>query len=126
MCARPPLPELPVVISARDTAVTNTWRLDRGHAGHRAVAQENVGCNDSCTAAPLVCRHQALLDHLAESPDEAAHHFHNNARTFLNIGKAMGDEMILAINDMAYCNAQVWTATTPFSRICFHWQPRVE
>ena len=46
------------------------------------------------------------------------HHFHNNARTFLNIGKTMGDEMILAINDMAYCNGgTVWTATTPFSRI---------
>ena len=36
----------------------------------------------------------------SESPDDAIHHFNNNALTFLNIGKALGDEMILAINDM--------------------------
>ncbi|MEL6989918.1 MAG: SdrD B-like domain-containing protein, partial [Bacteroidota bacterium] len=37
------------------------------------------------------------------SPANAIHHFHNNALTFLNIGNDLGKEMILAINDMAYC-----------------------
>ena len=40
---------------------------------------------------------------LSESPENAIHHFNNNALTFLNIGKSMGDEMIQAINDMAFC-----------------------
>lgn len=38
-----------------------------------------------------------------ESPDDAGFHFHNNALTFLNVGKSIGDEMILALNDMAFC-----------------------
>ena len=100
------LPELPVVISSS------------GHGGYEdfggwiedmqdivAVAQENVGCNDSIYGGTVgfVDTKPSWIT-MAESPDDAGHHFHNNARTFLNIGKTMGDEMILAINDMAYCN----------------------
>ena len=100
------LPELPVVICSS------------GHGGYEpfggwvedmqdivAVAQENVGCNDSIYGGTVGFDDtQPYWITLAQSPDEAVHHFHNNARTFLNIGKGMGDEMILAINDMAYCN----------------------
>ena len=39
-----------------------------------------------------------------DSPDEAGHHYHNNALSFLNIGRSIGDEMILAVNDMAFCS----------------------
>ena len=37
------------------------------------------------------------------SPEDAIYHYNNNALTFLNVGKSMGDEMILAINDMSFC-----------------------
>ena len=47
----------------------------------------------------------------SDSPDDAGFHFHNNARTFLNVGKSMGDEMILAINDMAFCDGFVSVPT---------------
>ena len=101
------LPEMPVVISSS------------GHGGYEdfggwmediqdivAVAQENVGCNDSIYGGTVgFVDTKPLWITMAESPDDAGYHFHNNARTFLNIGKTMGDEMILAINDMAYCNS---------------------
>jgi hypothetical protein len=100
------LPELPVVIQSS------------GHGGYEnfggwiqdmqdivAVAQENVGCNDSIYGGTVgFVDTKPLWITMAESPDDAGFHFHNNARTFLNIGKTMGEEMILAINDMAYCN----------------------
>jgi len=100
------LPELPVVICSS------------GHGGYEpfggwvedmqdivAVAQENVGCNDSIYGGTVGFDDtQPYWLTLTESPDDAVHHFHNNARTFLNIGRGMGEEMILAINDMAYCN----------------------
>ena len=99
-------PNLPVVI------------VNSGHGGFEAssdlwvqdmqnivsVAQETVGCNDSIYGGKVgfVETKQYYLNS-SESPLDAIHHFHNNALTFLNIGKAMGEEMILAINDMAFC-----------------------
>ncbi|MEN0005186.1 MAG: sialate O-acetylesterase [Bacteroidota bacterium] len=67
-------------------------------------AQEAVACNDSLFGGRVgfVDTKPFFLD-ASESPEDAIHHFNNNALTFLNIGKALGDEMILAINDMAYC-----------------------
>lgn len=99
-------PDLPVVIA------------NSGHGGFKisndlwvqdmqtivSVAQENVGCNDSIYGGRVgfVETKQFYLDE-AQSPDNSIHHFHNNALTFLQIGKGLGDEMILAINDMAFC-----------------------
>lgn len=37
------------------------------------------------------------------SPTDAIYHYNNNALSYLNIGAAMGDEMIRALNDMAFC-----------------------
>jgi hypothetical protein len=69
-----------------------------------SVAQENVGCNDSIYGGRLgFVDTKAFYQELSTSPQNAIHHFHNNAETFLNTGKALGNEMILAINDMAYC-----------------------
>jgi hypothetical protein len=43
----------------------------------------------------------------AESPDDAGYHYNNNALTLLNVGRSMGEQMVLAINDMAYCEGFV-------------------
>jgi hypothetical protein len=99
-------PDLPVVI------------VSSGHGGFSlsndlwvqsmqnivSVAQRNAGCNDTLYGGKVgfVDTKPYYLD-LSVSPHDAIHHFNNNALTFLNIGKAMGEEMILAINDMAYC-----------------------
>ncbi|MGK0315179.1 MAG: hypothetical protein ACI86M_001407 [Saprospiraceae bacterium] len=70
-----------------------------------SVAQENVGCNDSIYGGKVgfVETKQYYLDQ-SESPLDAIHHYNNNALTYLNIGKAIGNEMIMAINDMAFCD----------------------
>lgn len=69
-----------------------------------SVAQENVGCNDSIYGGKVgfVETKQYYLDS-SVSPQDAIHHYNNNALTYLNIGKAIGNKMILAINDMAFC-----------------------
>ena len=100
------VPDLPVVIASS------------GHGGYElsndlwvqsmqnivSVAQESVGCNDTMYGGKVgfVDTKPYYLD-LSVSPQNAIHHFNNNALTYLNIGKAMGDEMIQAINDMAFC-----------------------
>lgn len=69
-----------------------------------AVAQENVGCNDSLLGGTVgFVNSKNFYLGVSESPDSEIHHYNNNALTFLNVGKSMGDQMILAINDMAYC-----------------------
>lgn len=69
-----------------------------------SVAQENVGCDDELYGGTVGFRDtKPFYIDGEESPDDAIHHFHNNALTFLNVGKALGEEMILAINDMAFC-----------------------
>jgi len=69
-----------------------------------SVAQENIGCSDTLYGGTVGFRDtkQFYLD-AEQSPDNSIHHFHNNALTFLNVGKALGEEMILAMNDMAFC-----------------------
>ncbi len=71
-----------------------------------SVAQQNVGCNDVVYQGKVgfVDTKQFYLG-VEESPFDGIHHYNNNALTFLNIGKAIGEEMILAINDMSYCTA---------------------
>jgi len=69
-----------------------------------AVAQQNVGCNDELYGGKVgFVDTKRFYKIQEESPQNAIHHFHNNAETFLNIGKAIGKEMITTINDMAYC-----------------------
>jgi hypothetical protein len=69
-----------------------------------AVAQENVACNDTLYGGSVgFVNSKPFYMSVAESPDDAGYHYNNNALTFLNVGKSIGDEMILAINDMAYC-----------------------
>lgn len=69
-----------------------------------SVAQESVGCNDTILGGKVgFVDTKPFYRDLSASPEDAVYHFNNNALTFLNIGKEMGDEMILAINDMAFC-----------------------
>ncbi len=99
-------PNLPVVIASSGhggfTLSNDLWVQDMQTIV--SVAQENVGCNDSIYGGTLgfVDTKPFYVDQ-TESPHDAIHHFHNNALTFLNVGKSIGNEMILAINDMAFC-----------------------
>ncbi len=99
-------PALPVVVANSGqggfSASTDLWVQDIQNI--IAIAQENVGCNDSIYGGRLGFTEtkQYYLDE-SVSPSDAVYHFNDNALTFLNIGKAIGDEMILAINDMAFC-----------------------
>ena len=69
-----------------------------------SVAQESVGCNDSVYGGRVgFVDSKQFFVNSEDSPEDAIHHFNNNASTFLNIGQSLGEEMILAINDMAYC-----------------------
>jgi len=99
-------PDLPVVIANSGqggfTLSNDLWV--RSMQNIVSVAQENVGCNDSIYGGKVgfVETKQYYLEQ-SVSPQDAIHHFNNNALSNLNIGKAMGNEMILTINDMAFC-----------------------
>ncbi len=100
------VPNLPVVIANSGhggfTATGDPWVQSMQDIV--SVAQENVACNDAIYGGTVgFTETKQYYQEASESPDDAIHHFHNNALFFLNTGKAMGDEMILAINDMAYC-----------------------
>ena len=99
-------PNLPVVIANSGhggfTLSNDLWVQDMQTI--ISVAQENVACNDSLYGGRVgFTETKQYYQDLSTSPQDAIHHFHNNALTFLNIGKAIGNEMILAINDMAFC-----------------------
>jgi len=99
-------PDLPVVIASSGQGGFETtndlWVQSMQNIV--AVAQESVGCNDTIYGGKVgFVDTKPYYLNLSASPADAIHHFNNNALTFLNIGKAMGDEMILAINDMAFC-----------------------
>ncbi len=102
------VPELPFVI------------VNSGHGGYQqssdgwvadmqqvvSVAQQNVGCDDDTYGGKVgFVDSKQFYKEANESPDDAIHHFHNNAEFFLNVGKELGREMISAINDMAFCSA---------------------
>lgn len=79
-----------------------------------SVAQENVGCNDSIYGGRVgFVDTKPYYRDFSASPSNAIHHFNNNALTFLNVGKSVGDEMILAINDMAYCYTDCGDQVSP-------------
>ncbi|MBT3242209.1 MAG: T9SS type A sorting domain-containing protein [Bacteroidetes bacterium] len=99
-------PNLPVVIasSGHGGFERSNDQWVRNMQNIVSVAQENVGCNDSIYGGSVgfVQTKQYYYDR-AESPQDAIHHFNHNALTYLNIGKAMGNKMIQAVNDMAFC-----------------------
>ena len=102
-------PSLPFVIASAGQGgyePQTGWTLDIQEIV--AVAQENVGCNDTLYGGTVgfVDTKQFYMDEL-ESPDDEGFHYNNNALTFLNVGKSIGEEMILAINNMAYCDGFV-------------------
>ncbi|MCB9266317.1 MAG: T9SS type A sorting domain-containing protein [Lewinellaceae bacterium] len=79
-----------------------------------SVAQEAVGCNDTIYGGRVgFVNTKPYFLNQSESPEDAIYHFNNNALSFLNIGKAMGDEMILAINDMAFCYQDCTSPVAP-------------
>ena len=99
-------PTLPVVIASSGhggfTLSNDSWV--RSMQEVVSVAQESVGCNDEDYGGTVgFVETKPFYKELSESPLDAIHHFNNNALTFLNIGKAIGNEMILTINDMAFC-----------------------
>jgi len=100
------IPNLPVVIASSGQGgfeqINDPWVQSMQNIV--SVAQQSVGCNDTLYGgkAGFVDTKPYYLNR-SESPEDAIYHFNNNARTFLNIGKGMGDEMIRAINDMAFC-----------------------
>ena len=103
------IPDLPVIIA------------NSGHGGYGpsndqmvqylqnniSVSQKNVGTNDSMYGGKVgFVETKKHWQELSESPNEAIHHFHENARLYLNIGKDIGNEMIKAINDASYYNEE--------------------
>ena len=100
------IPDLPVVIASSGQGgyeqINDPWVQSMQNI--ISVAQQSVGCNDTIYSGKVgFVNTKPFYLNLSASPHDAIYHFNNNALTFLNIGKAMGDEMILAINDMAFC-----------------------
>jgi hypothetical protein len=99
------VPNLPFIIASSGQGGYEThsgWTQDMQEI--ISVAQENVGCDDIIYGGTVgFVDTKPLYMAFSESPDDAIYHYNNNALTFLNIGKSIGDEMILAINDMAFC-----------------------
>ena len=99
-------PALPVVIASAGQGgyeLSGDWWM-QSIQNIVAVAQENVGCNDSLYGGTVgFVDSKAFYMIAAESPDDAGYHYNNNALTMLNVGRSMGEQMVLAINDMAYC-----------------------
>ena len=99
-------PHLPVVIASSGQGgyetINDSWV--QSMQNKISMAQENVGCNDSLYGGKAgFLNTKPFYINQSESPEDAIYHFNNNALTFLNIGKSMGNEMIKAINDMAFC-----------------------
>ncbi len=99
-------PNLPVVIASSGQGgfeiINDSWVQSMQNV--ISLAQENVGCNDSLYGGRAgFVNTKPFYRNLSESPEDAIYHFNNNALTYLNVGKSLGDEMILAINDMSFC-----------------------
>ena len=100
------IPDLPVVIASSGQGgfepTNDLWVQSMQNIV--SVAQQSVGCNDTIYGGKVgFVDTKPYYQDLSASPQNAIHHFNNNALTYLNIGKSMGDEMILAINDMSFC-----------------------
>ncbi|MAZ31317.1 MAG: hypothetical protein CMP57_04395 [Flavobacteriales bacterium] len=109
-------PELPFVIANSGhggfSFTSDGWVQDMQNIV--SVSQENVGCNDFLFGGKVgfVETKQYYLE-ASVSPSDAIYHYNNNALSFLNIGKEMGNKMILAINDMAFCYSECEDQISP-------------
>ena len=109
-------PNLPVVIanSGHGGFELSNDGWVRGLQEVVSVAQENVACNDTIYGGRVgFTETKQFYKEREDSPANAVHHFHNNALTFLNVGNALGEEMILAINDMAFCYTDCTEQVSP-------------
>lgn len=99
------VPDLPFVIaSSGQGGYEDHWGWTQDIQEIISVAQEIVACDDIMYGGSVgFVDTKPLYMASSESPDDAGFHYHNNAMTFLTIGKSIGDEMILAINDLAFC-----------------------
>lgn len=99
-------PKLPIVIAGVGHGgfeqTDDTWVQSMQNVV--SLAQMNVGCNDSIYGGHIgfVDTKPFYLNRSA-SPEDAIYHYNNNALTFLSVGKSIGDEMIKAINETAFC-----------------------
>jgi hypothetical protein len=110
------MPKLPIVIASSGQGgfeqIDDLWVKSMQNVV--SVAQKNIGCNDSLYGGKVgFVDTKPFYLNLSASPEDAIYHFNNNAHTFLNIGKAMGNEMILAINDMAFCHEDCTNPVSP-------------
>lgn len=110
------VPNLPVVVASSGQGgfeiINDLWVQSMQNIV--SVAQKTVGCNDT-----LYGGYVGFVDtkpfylNLSASPEDAIYHFNNNALTFLNVGKSMGNEMIQAINEMAFCYEDCTNPVSP-------------
>ncbi|MEM9921960.1 MAG: sialate O-acetylesterase, partial [Bacteroidota bacterium] len=102
------IPDLPFVVANSGhggyAASSDAWVRDMQEIV--SVAQQNVACDDETYGGWVgFVDTKPFFISADESPEEAIHHFNNNALTYLNIGKYLGREMVRAINNMAFCYA---------------------
>lgn len=102
------VPDLPFIVASAGQggylSTGDAWVTDMQEVV--AVAQQNVGCDDETYRGKVgFVDTKRYYERAEDSPLDAIHHYNNNALTFLNVGKAIGDEMIKAMNDIAYCNS---------------------
>ena len=100
------IPDLPFVVASSGQGgylqSNDGWVRDMQEVV--SVAQENVGCDDASYGGKVgFVDTKQFYKESEESPQDAIHHFHHNAETFLNIGKGIGKEMIRTINATAFC-----------------------
>ena len=101
-------PNLPVVVASAGQGglITSNDNWVRSIQENIAVAQQNVACNASIYGGSVgfVNTKEFYLPPTLSPDNNEIHHYHNNALTFLNVGKAIGNEMIKAVKDTAFCN----------------------
>jgi Carbohydrate esterase, sialic acid-specific acetylesterase/SdrD B-like domain/Secretion system C-terminal sorting domain len=110
------VPNLPVIVASAGQGgfeqINDSWVQSMQNIV--AVAQQSVGCNDSLYGGSLgFVNTKPFYINLSASPEDAIYHYNNNASTFLNVGKSMGNEMIKAINDMAFCYEDCSSPVSP-------------
>lgn len=76
--------ELPVVVAA----------TGNGYDGARQQLVEEQRTATESTSASAFVPTRSYLRHAANSPNDALHHWHDNALTYLEVGEAMGHAML--------------------------------
>lgn len=106
-------PDLPFVIANTGQGgyelVQDSWI--QGLQTVLVPAQKSVACDRDYDGTVGYVDTRGYYYDVANSPADAGHHFHNNALTYLNIGQQMGQKMIEAISEEAYCPRDAQTIT---------------